>query len=58
MKIPLQMEAITCLPQIDTFYCEWNTKEGTGNALHVQLYGKRHLLGWSDVEKQQKKSNP
>jgi len=33
---------------------ETNTKEGCGksmkNALHVQQYGKRHLLGWSEVE--------
>ena len=33
---------------------EWNTKEDTGksqkNALHVQRYAKRHLLGWSNVE--------
>ena len=33
---------------------EWNTKEDTDkslkNALHVQLYAKRHLSGWSDVE--------
>jgi len=40
---------------------EWYTKEGTGkfmkNALHVQQYGKRHLLGRSDV-KQQKKIKP
>jgi len=43
---------------IDTFLVnkdEWDTKEGRGksmmkNALHVQRYGKRHLLGWSDVE--------
>jgi len=35
---------------------EWYTKEGRGksmkNALCVQRYGKRHLSGWSDVEKQ------
>jgi len=35
---------------------EWDTKECRGksmkNALHVQRYGKRHLLGWSDVEQQ------
>jgi len=37
---------------IDTFVVskdEWETKEGTGksmkNELHVQRYGKRHLLG-------------
>jgi len=42
------MEAIICLPQINTFYCEqdeWYAKEGTGksmkNALYVQRYGKR-----------------
>jgi len=33
---------------------EWYTKEGFGksmkNALYVQQYGKRHLLGWSDVK--------
>jgi len=31
-----------------------DTKEGHGksmkNALYAQRYGKRHLLGWSDVE--------
>jgi len=35
--------------KIDTFRGEWDTKEGRGksmkNALHVQQYGKRHLLG-------------
>jgi len=38
---------------------EWDTKEGDvksmKNALHVQWYGKRHLSGWSDIEKQKKK---
>jgi len=33
---------------------EWGTKKGTGKsmkiALYAQWYGKRHLLGWSDVE--------
>jgi len=33
---------------------EWYTKEGhlksMKNALYVQWYGKRHLLGWSDIE--------
>ena len=33
---------------------EWDTKEDTGksmkNALYVQRYAKRHLLGRSDVE--------
>jgi len=32
---------------------EWDTKKGCDksmkNALHVQQYGKRHLLGWNDV---------
>jgi len=40
---------------------EWDTKEGRGksmkNALYVQSFGKRHLLGWSNVN-QQKKSSP
>jgi len=40
--------------KIDTFRGEKKTKEGTDksmkNALHVQWYGKRHLLGRSDVE--------
>jgi len=35
---------------------EWYTKEGhsksTKNALYVQRYGKRHPLGWNDVEQQ------
>jgi len=35
---------------------EWDTKEGTGksmkNTLYVQRYGKRYLLGWSDVKQQ------
>jgi len=51
------MEAIMCLPQNRHFVVnkdEWYTKEGRGksmkNALYVQRYGKRHLLGWSDVE--------
>jgi len=34
---------------IDTFRGEWNTKEDRAksmkNAMHVQLYGKRHLSG-------------
>jgi len=45
-------KAITCHCQIDTFAMrkdEWGTKEITGKsmktALHVQHYGKRHLLG-------------
>jgi len=33
---------------------EWDTKKGPGksmkNALYVLQHGKRHLLGWSDVE--------
>jgi len=28
---------------------EWDTKEGTWNALYVQQYGKRH---WSNTEQQ------
>jgi len=40
---------------------EWYTKEGCSkfmkNALFVQRYGKRHLLGWSNIE-QQKKIKP
>jgi len=39
---------------------EWYTKEDRGksmkNALYVQRYGKRHLLGWSDIE--QRKIRP
>jgi len=35
---------------------EWDTKEGTGksmkNALYAQQYGKKHLLGWGEVEQQ------
>jgi len=54
---PLQMEAIMCLPQ-NWHFCseqdEWDTKKVTGesmkNALHAQRYGKRHLLGWNNVE--------
>jgi len=45
--------------KIDTFRGEqrWmDTKEGRGksmkNAMHVQRYGKRYLLGWSDVKQQ------
>jgi len=42
------------------FVDKWGTKEGTGksmkNALYVQQYGKRHLLGWRDVEQQKKKN--
>jgi len=49
--------------KIDTFVVskhKWDKEEGTGNSMknelyvHVQWYGKRHLLGWSDVEQQQK----
>jgi len=33
---------------------EWDTEEGPGksmkNALYVKWHGKRHLLGWSDIE--------
>jgi len=44
-----------CLPQNRHFsWWEWDTKEGTGksmkNALHVQRYGKRNLLGWSNIK--------
>jgi len=35
---------------------EWYTKESRAksmkNALYIQRYGKRHLLGWSNVEQQ------
>jgi len=43
----------------ENFHYKWihhvpTTKEGCGksikNALHVQQYGKRHLLGWSNVK--------
>jgi len=52
------MEGIMCLytTKLTPFVVskdEWDTKKGTGksmqNALYVQRYGKKHLLGWSDV---------
>jgi len=40
---------------------EWNTKEGTGklmkNVLYILGYAKKHLLGWSDVQKWKKSSS-
>jgi len=40
--------------KIDTIHGEQRWMEGTGksmkNALHLQRYGKRHLLGWSNVK--------
>jgi len=56
-----EWKPITCLPQNWEFAVskdEWDTKEGSGksikNALYVQQYGKRHLLGWSksNIEQQ------
>jgi len=37
---------------------EWGTKEGPKNALYVQWYGKRYLLGWNNAELQKKKLSP
>jgi len=49
--LKIMPEAIMCLPQTESTLSkdEWDTKEGSGksmkNALYVQQYGKRHLLG-------------
>jgi len=50
---PLQMKAILFLPQNQHFVVSKDNgtqRRSMKNALHVQQHGKRHLLGWSDVE--------
>jgi len=61
---PLQMEAIMCLPEIDTFIVrkdEWDTKEGIGksmkNAWYIQ-WGMAKGTSWAEATPNNEKIKP